>query len=110
MDDATIQKRYLPMSESAFYILLSLAGEKHGYAVMQDVEALTAGRIRLGAGTVYGTLGKMEKEGLIEVTAEADRRKMYRLTTLGRQVLRLEIGRLEELVRNAQRVKEAIHG
>jgi DNA-binding PadR family transcriptional regulator len=98
------------MSESAFYILLSLASEKHGYAVMQDVEAMTAGRIRLGAGTVYGTLGKMEKQALIKVTAEEDRRKVYRLTTLGKRLLRLEIRRLEELVRNAQPVKETIHG
>ena len=110
MNPSKLQKRFLPMSESAYYILLSLAVDRHGYGIMQDVEAKTSGRIRLGAGTLYGTLGKMEKQKLIQVTAEIDRRKIYRLTELGRNLLSMEIHRLEELVANGRSFKEGSHG
>ncbi len=106
MTDRELQRRFLPMSETSYYILLSLTTDTHGYAIMQEVDALTGGRVRLGAGTLYGTLGKMTKERLIEVVAEEDRRKLYRLTPRGRSVLRLEIARLEELLRNAARLGE----
>ena len=99
-------RRNLPLSETAFYILLSLRNERHGYGIMQDVEAMTEGRVRLGAGTAYGTLGKMEKQGFIEATAVEDRRKLYHLTGAGRELLQREIERLHELVRNAQRFEE----
>ncbi len=107
MPDHELQRRYLPMSETSYYILLSLTTDKHGYAVMQEVDSLTGGRVRLGAGTLYGTLGKMTDEKLIEVVAEQDRRKVYRLTPRGRKVLRLEIRRLGELLANAEGLGEA---
>ncbi|MDY0298090.1 MAG: helix-turn-helix transcriptional regulator [Acidobacteriota bacterium] len=95
--------KLLPLSETAFYILLCLQEDAHGYAIMQQVSDMTRGRIHLGPGTVYGTLAKMEKEELIRVTAEEKRRKVYVLTAKGRDLLRLEALRLKELVENAAR-------
>ena len=103
-DDKLIQS-YIPMSETAYYILLSLLfEERHGYAIMQHVEALTKGRVRLGAGTLYGTLSKMEKGGLIEVAAEAEKRKIYRITPFGKDVLLTEISRIRELYHSSEGV------
>ena len=62
MDTDLLMKQFLPMTESAFYILLSLHEPRHGYAIMQHVEEITEGRIRIGPGTIYGTLSKLEKE------------------------------------------------
>lgn len=106
MDAEQRIQRNLPMSETAYYILLSLRRERHGYGIMQDVETMTKGRLRIGAGTLYGTLGKMEKQGFIEVAAVEDRRKLYSLTEEGAELLRREIERLEELVRDARRSRE----
>jgi len=74
------RKRYLPMSETMFYILLSLKQERHGYAIMQHAKELTDARIVLGAGTVYSSLGKLEGDGLISAVREEDRRKIYIIT------------------------------
>ena len=63
--DAHIRKVYVPMTETGFYILLCLREECHGYGILQRVEALTDGEIRLSPGTMYGSLSKMEKDGLI---------------------------------------------
>jgi len=93
-----VQKAYLPMSEPAYYILLSLTEARHGYGIMQHVEQLTGGRLQLGPGTLYGTLQRMEKDGIIRVVAEAERRKVYAATDAGRELLRLELERLQELV------------
>lgn len=108
MKDEKLRADFLPMSETAYYILLSLARETHGYAVMQNVEKLTSGRIRLGAGTLYGTLQKLEREKLIESAGEVERRKLYRLTAAGRTLLRLELQRLVELVENGAKELEAL--
>ena len=103
-NDKSIQA-YIPMSETAYYILLSLLWEeRHGYAIMQHVEEETKGRIRLGAGTLYGTLSKMEKGGLIEVTAEAEKRKIYQITNFGKEVLFAEILRIRELCESSKEV------
>lgn len=96
------RKRYLPMSETMFYILLSLRQERHGYAMMQYVKELTDARIILGAGTVYSSLGKLEGDGLIEAMKEEDRRKIYIITPLGRGILRDESLRIAELHRNSE--------
>ena len=95
------RNRYIPMSETMFYILLSLREARHGYAIMQHVEELTRGRIRLGAGTVYSSLGKLEGDGLIESVAEEDRRKIYKITPVGSAILREEAGRIAELYKNS---------
>jgi DNA-binding PadR family transcriptional regulator len=94
------RKRYIPMSETMFYILLSLKQERHGYAIMQHVKELTKGRIILGAGTVYSSLGKLESDGLIGSAREEERRKIYIITPLGREILGEETARITELYKN----------
>lgn len=94
---------FIPMSETAYYILLSLLEEKHGYAIMQHVEEITAGRISLGAGTLYGTLSKIEKAGIVTITKEEAKRKYYMITDFGRQLLEAELGRINELSQNGRR-------
>ncbi len=94
------RKRYIPMSETMFYILLSLKQERHGYAIMQHVKELTKRRIILGAGTVYSSLGKLESDGLIGSAREEERRKIYVITPLGREILREETARITELYKN----------
>ncbi len=96
---------YLPMTETAFYILLTLRKVQYGYGIMQDVEELTKGRIKLGAGTVYGSLSRMEKDGLIRVVGEENRRKSYIATDLGSELLRQEIARISEQYHNAMKME-----
>lgn len=103
------QKAYIPMSETAYYILLSLNEARHGYGIMQHVESITNDRLRLGPGTLYGTLSRMEKDHLIEVVSEEDRRKVYIITDIGRQVLQVELDRLKELLANGIDVMEVPH-
>ena len=93
--NAHIKKVYVPMTETGFYILLCLGEENHGYGIIQRVEP----------GTMYGSLSKMEKDGLIAFVREEDKRKLYRLTDLGRQVLELESRRIARLYRNMREVR-----
>lgn len=99
-------KDFIPMSETAYYILLSLTEERHGYAVMQYVSGLTRERINLGAGTLYGTLSKLEKANLVIITREEDKRKYYKITKMGEEVLAAELERIEELYNNGRGVLE----
>ena len=87
------------MTETAYCILLSLKEPRHGYGIMQYVEEVTKGRIKIGPGTMYGTLSKLENEELIIQDREEDRKKIYRLNDKGRKVIELEIMRLKELVK-----------
>ena len=98
MDAKKLQDKYLPLTEAAYYVLISLNKPRHGYGIMQHVEKLTNGRIKIGAGTMYGNLSRMEKEGLITSVAEEDRKKIYELSEKGKIVLKLELERLEELL------------
>ena len=98
--DAHIRKVYAPMTETGFYILLCFREESHGYNVIRKVKELTDGEIRLGPGTMYSTLSKMEKDGLIRFVREEEKRKIYCITDLGREVLDLEMKRIERLYRN----------
>ena len=102
--DAHIRKVYVPMTETGFYILLCLQEEMHGYSVVQKVEKLTDGAVKLSPGTMYGSLSKMEKDGLIRFVREEDKRKIYHITPLGKEVLEVEMNRIERLYRN---MKEA---
>lgn len=95
-----IKKVYVPMTETGFYILMCLQEEMHGYSIIQKVEAMTQGEIRLSPGTMYGSLSKMEKDELIQFIREEDKRKIYHITELGTEVLQLEIKRIERLYRN----------
>ncbi|HLU22288.1 MAG TPA: PadR family transcriptional regulator [Bacillaceae bacterium] len=100
----------LPLSQATFYILLSLREVRHGYAIMQDIEEISRGEVTMGAGTLYGALGKLEKQKVI-IKAEVDegaRRKYYQLTELGKKILQLEYKRLESLVENAHEIMKEL--
>ncbi|WP_449240404.1 PadR family transcriptional regulator [Desulfoscipio gibsoniae] len=101
-----IRRFYAPMTETSFYILFALQDEMHGYSIMQYVKELTSGEIILGAGTVYTSLSKMEKDGLITLVKSENNRKIYKITDLGNKVLDLEIRRIERLYRNTRTREE----
>lgn len=100
--DAHTRKVYVPMTETGFYILFCLQTPNHGYGIVQRVEKLTDGEIRLAPGTMYGTLSKMEKDGIIRFVREEDKRKIYEITELGTEVLQLELKRIRRLYRTIQ--------
>ena len=101
--DNAIEK-YLPLSESTYYIMLILVEPLHGYGVMQEVEAMTGGAVTIGPGTLYGAFSTLEKEGLIAMVHKEGRRKFYALTEKGKAVLCCQIERLEMMTRNGQQV------
>lgn len=94
--------KYLPLTESTYYILLTLIEPLHGYGVMQKVEEISQGAVKIGPGTLYGAFSTLEKEGLIRMVREEERRKSYQLTARGEAVLALQIQRLEVMTRNGQ--------
>jgi DNA-binding PadR family transcriptional regulator len=102
-----------PLPTAAFQILLSLAEEDlHGYAIMRQVEEQTAGRMRLGPGTLYSSIQTLLEEKLIEeiesredTTGSKERRRYYRLTSSGRKLARAEAERLADLLRVARAKK-----
>lgn len=98
-------KRYLPMTESAFYILLALTEPRHGYGIIKQVGEMTGGRLKLGSGTIYGTLTKMQEDEMITVYADEKRKTIYEITEVGKHILRLEFERLDELHHNKERYK-----
>lgn len=102
--DAHIKKVYVPMTETGFYILLCLRDPNHGYGIVQKVKELTGGEVILTPGTMYGSLSKMEKDGLIRFLREEDKRRIYQITELGREVLTIEMRRIERLYRNMREV------
>jgi len=97
-----LRRVYVPMTETGFYILFCLQQERHGYSITQKVKELTEGQLSISPGTMYGTLAKMEKDGLITFVREEEKRKLYSITELGRQILELEIQRIERLYRNSK--------
>ncbi|WP_346932983.1 helix-turn-helix transcriptional regulator [Clostridium sp.] len=103
MELEKVLKTYLPMTETMYYILLSLRERRHGYGIMLHVEEITNKRIKIGAGTIYNSLSKLERDKLVAVVEEQDRRKIYEISDLGKQVLDKEILRLEELYNNGMR-------
>ena len=104
--DAHIKKVYVPMTETGFYILLCLKKPNHGYGIVQEVEEIKEGEIRLTPGTMYGSLSKMEKDGLIRFIREEEKRKLYQITELGAEVLQLELKRIERLYKNAKEAQQ----
>jgi DNA-binding PadR family transcriptional regulator len=101
----------LPLSPSMFYVLVALAdGETHGYAIMKEVEQLTAGGVRLSTGTLYGIIKRLLNDGLIRESSataaasrEDERRRSYELTVFGRDVARAEAARLEQTLAIARK-------
>ena len=96
------------LTEAVYYILLSLMEPLHGYGIMQNVERLSGGRLRLAAGTLYGAISTMlEKAWITALDNTADsRKKEYVITETGREVLRAEYTRLKELVDNGRKALE----
>ena len=95
--DQHLKKVYMPMTETAFYILFCLQKPNHGYGIVQIVEQLTDGAIRLAPGTMYGSLSKMEKDGVIRFVKEEDKRKIYVITEIGLEILNIERSRIQHL-------------
>jgi DNA-binding PadR family transcriptional regulator len=104
---------YVPLPSASFHILVALVdGERHGYAIMQEVAERTDGSVRLGPGTLYGSLKRLLADGLVVEAGERagtdageERRRYYRLTPLGLAVARAEARRLESMVRTARQKK-----
>lgn len=104
---------HLPVPPATFEILMALVdAERHGYAIMQEVASRTDGAVRLGAGTLYGSLKRLLEAGLVEEAGERamgegddERRRYYRLTDFGLAVARAEARRLEAMLRVARRKK-----
>jgi len=94
------------MTETGFYILLCLQQEMHGYSIVQKVRDLTGGEILISPGTLYGSLSKMEKDGLIRFIREEEKRKIYEITSLGIEVLQKEKERIARLYRTMQEEQE----
>lgn len=103
----------LPLSPAVFHVLLALAdAERHGYGIIKEVEARTEGRVRLGPGTLYGSIKRLLGDGLIEESDERpdpdsddERRRYYRLTGFGRGVAAAEAERLAKMVAAARAKK-----
>lgn len=98
----------IALTEAVYYILLSLLTPRHGYGIMQNAEALSGGRVRLAAGTLYGAINSLlEKGWIMALPGEKDsRKKEYVITGEGKAILTAEIERLKELVANGIRIME----
>lgn len=94
------------LTEAVYYILLSLIQPLHGYGIMQNVEKLSGGRVRLAAGTLYGAINTLLEKGWINALPgmKDSRKKEYVITDLGRQALNDELLRLSELIENGNRI------
>jgi len=106
-------EEFLPLTPAMFHILLALADkERHGYHIMREVDERTEGNVKLGPGTLYGSIKRMMADGLIEELEERpdpelddERRRYYRLTDFGFRVATAEAQRLEQMVRSARAKK-----
>ena len=98
----------IALTEAVYYILLSLLSSRHGYGIMQNTEMLSGGRVKLAAGTLYGAINSLLEKGWIAaLPGEKDsRKKEYVITDTGKQILKAEITRLQELVANGTRIME----
>ena len=102
-----MSKKYEPLTESYYYILLCLyKSPNHGYGIMQQTKELSNGRVTIGSGTMYTAVSKMIKKGWIKdseaTTEQDDRRRTYEITQEGIDVLYFEVGRLKQLINSAQ--------
>ncbi len=106
------KKKLSPLTESMYYILLSLMKPLHGYGIIKKVEEMSSGRVKLAAGTLYGAITNLESNKLI-VPAGTDpenkRRKIYEITDAGKSLLLIEVNRLKEMVTNGLNEMEGYH-
>lgn len=101
MDDK-LRRIYCPMTESGFYILFCLREEMHGYDIGKTVQRMTGGELSISPGTMYGTLSKMERDGLIGLRKIEEKRKYYGITEVGREILANEIRRIRRMYVNSR--------
>lgn len=95
----------LPLTETIYYVLLALKEPAHGYAIMQKVEELSGGQVRLAAGTMYGAIENLQKKNLImSLPSDDPRRKMYTITDLGREVLYADYQRMKYMLLTTEQV------
>lgn len=97
-------EKEIPLTEAVYYILLAVRKPNHGYGIIQEIEKLTAGRVSLGPGTLYGAIQTLQKKGWIRiysVDTESRKKKEYLITESGKAVFEAERLRLEELLKNA---------
>jgi len=102
-------EKFSPLTEATFYILLALVRPLHGYGIIKKVEEMSNGRLKLAAGTLYGALNALLDNKLIVLIGEDKknkRRKLYRMTGLGQELMKLEIRRLREMADNGSREME----
>ncbi len=102
-------EKEIPLTEAVYYILLAVRKPNHGYGIIQEIEKLTAGRVSLGPGTLYGAIQTLQKKGWIRiysVDTESRKKKEYLITESGKAVFEAERLRLEELLKNAEFMDE----
>lgn len=95
-----------PMTEAMYYILLTLTVPSHGYQLLSSVSQASGGRVRMGPGTLYGVLTRMESEKMIEIVSDDGRRKTYAITESGRAAMRAETDRLRAMLDDQERWEE----
>ena len=89
-----------PMTEAMYYVLLALMHPNHGYQLMHAITEVSNGRLKMGPGTLYGVLSRMQKDGLISLAEDDGRRKTYQITSEGEHALRIEYSRLKSLIQD----------
>lgn len=92
------REQFKNLTEPMYYILLALKEERHGYEIMQIIDEFTNGRVQVGPGTLYNLLSRFQKEGIIRLLSDDGRRKTYKLTRDGEEVLAEELNRLKKMV------------
>lgn len=99
-------KKHIPLTETAFLVLLAMFEKNHGYGVLQLVEELTEGRIVFGPGTLYGAINNLSKKGWIELVSEdkESRRKEYVTTEVGKELVHLELNRMKKIVDEGHKI------
>jgi len=95
-----------PMTEAMYYVLLALVHPNHGYQLMNEIEEVSKGRVKMGPGTMYGVLTRLQKDKLIVVVNDDGRRKTYSITEDGRRALKGEYERLKSMVDDGKIIKE----
>lgn len=102
------RKRKQSLTQSMYYVLLSLREKRHGYEIMQYIDWLTESRVQVGPGTLYSMLARFEEDGYIEKISSEENKKIYQINELGEEVLEDEIQRLVSLLKDARIVRGGI--
>lgn len=102
--EESLQKKYIPMTETTYYTLLSVTVPRHGYAIMQYVNELTKGRIVLGTGTLYTMVGRLAADNMIATVPNEEGKKAYQITETGRKLLELETIRLGKQLKDGKQI------